>query len=68
MANESYFRFDDDNDIKYTYSHNHQQKCVSCKHTAPYIAGTMMERTDLILDIRHTRQNAYDKHLYVQCF
>ena len=30
MANDSYFRFDDDNEMKYKYSHcNHKKKWIN---------------------------------------
>ena len=36
MVNDSYFRFDDDNKIKYTFSRSSQENWVSWRHTAPY--------------------------------
>ena len=36
MVNGSYFRFDDDNKIKYTFSGSSQENWVSWRHTAPY--------------------------------
>ena len=39
VANDLYFRFDDENKIKYTYaSQSSQEKWESSKRTAPYIA------------------------------
>ena len=50
MVNDSYFRFDDGNKIKYTFSQSSQEKWVSWSHTAPYIVQKMIERIVLILD------------------
>ena len=51
MVNDSYFRFDDDdNKIKYTFSRSSEQIWVSWRHTAPYIEYKIIERIVLILD------------------
>ena len=50
MINDSYFRFDDDNKIKYTFSRSSQENWVSWKHTAPYIESKIIERIVWILD------------------
>ena len=46
MANGSYFRFDDDDEIKDTYSHKHKKK----GEHAPYTTRKIIEGIDLILD------------------
>ena len=45
MAIDSYFRFDDDDDDDkvHVFSQPSQEKWVSWIHTAPYIAGKIIE-------------------------
>ena len=50
MVNDSYFRFDDDNKMKYTFSRSTQDNWVSWRHTAPYNEQKKIERIVLILD------------------
>ena len=50
MVNDSYFRFDDDNKIKYTFSQSWQANWVSWGHTAPYIERKIIARIVSILD------------------
>ena len=50
MVNDSYFRFDDDDKMKYTFSLSSQENWVSWRHTAPYIEKKITERIVLILD------------------
>ena len=63
MGNDSYFRFDDDIKIKYTFSRSSQKNWVSWRHIAPYIEQKKIERIVLILE---THSAAYtwlpDKH------
>ena len=56
MPNGLYFRFYDDNKIKYTYSHNHHKRMCGLKTTTPYIAWNtcIIEIIDLILDTYST--------------
>ena len=56
MVNDSYFQFDDDNKIKYTFSRSSQENWVSQRHTAPYSEQKIIERIVLILD---THSEAY---------
>ena len=37
MANDSYFRFDGDNEIKYTYSHKRHKRNGPAENTQPHI-------------------------------
>ena len=50
MVNDSYFRFEYDNKIKYTFSQSWQAKWVSWRHTAPYIEWKIIARIVSILD------------------
>ena len=50
MVNDSYFRFDDDNKIKYIFSQSSQENWVSWRQTAPYIEYKIIERIVLILN------------------
>ena len=54
MAIGLYFRFDDENTIKYTYSHNPHKTNWKAEYTAPYIAWKIIERIDWILDTHPT--------------
>ena len=38
MAKDAYFLFDDDNNVKYKYSHNHKTELVNLKHEFIFIA------------------------------
>ena len=37
MANGSYFRIDDDNKIKYPYSHNYRKRNGPAEYAQPYV-------------------------------
>ena len=50
MVNDSYFRFDDDNKIKYTFSRSSLENWESGRDTAPYIEQKIIERIVLILE------------------
>ena len=50
MVNDSYFRFDDDNKTKYTFSQSSQENWVSWRPTAPYIEWKIIARIVSILD------------------
>ena len=52
MVNDSYFRFDDDNKIKYTFSRPSQENWVSWRHTAPY--SEYKDNWENCLNLRHT--------------
>ena len=63
MVNDSYFRFDDDNKIKYTFSQSWQANWVSWRHTAPYIEWKIIARIVSILD---THSAAYTWQAFYQ--
>ena len=54
MANDWYFRLNDDDDKIRVLSKLSQEKLVSGKDTAPYIAIKLIERIDLVLDTPST--------------
>ena len=67
MVNDSYFRFDDDNKIKYTFSRSSQENWVSWRHTAPY--SEYKDNWENCLNLRHTLGIIYlTSILVVQCF
>ena len=73
MVNDSYFRFDDDNKIKYTFSQPWQANWVSWRHTAPYIEWKIIARIVSILDTHSAaddkiKTNRAEKHsMHVVC-
>ena len=67
MVNDSYFRFDYDNSIKYALSLSLQDNVVSWRNTTPYIELKIVLRIDLILQ-RLTLDGVYlTSILEVQC-
>ena len=50
MVNDSYFRFDDDEKIKYTFARSSQQKLDKLEIHSPYIEWKITEKIVLILD------------------
>ena len=62
MVNDSYFRFDDDNNIKYTFSQSWQANWVSWRHTPPYIEWKIIARIVSILD---THSAAYTRIMMI---
>ena len=67
MVNDSYFRFDDDNKIKYTFSRSSQENWVSWRHTAPY--SEYKDNWENCLNLRHTLGIIYlTSILVIQCF
>ena len=65
MVNDSYFRFDDDNKIKFTFSRSSQENWVSWRHTAPY--SEYKDNWENCLNLRHTLGIIYLTSILVVC-
>ena len=65
MANESYFRIDDDNFMEYTYPRNHQKKHASTGSTQ----SRVLDKDDIEnrSHLTHTHSTYVTNTLYVKC-